>query len=254
MQTTIATQRPGLRWLAGGLATGLLAAALIGPAAGVAQAHSDSNDSVRTIDVSGTGRVKVEPDVADIQIGVSKQGEDAQAAAEQAAEAMDAVITSLLDSGVAEADIQTTNLSLNPMYDYNTEPAKIVGWQANNMVLVTIRDITTVGDVIDAATVAGANEISGISFRVDDPAAAEAQARSAAVADAQAKAEQLAADAGVSIIGIISISESGGQPPEPMFFARAEAAFDGGDTSFSTPVLAGEVELSVFVNIQYEIE
>jgi hypothetical protein len=248
-----ATTRPGLRWLAGGLATGLVIAALMAPAATVAQNQSDS-DTVRSINVSGVGRVKAEPDVADIQIGVSKQGEDAQAAAEKAAESMDAVITSLLDSGIAETDIQTTNLNLNPVYNYNTDPAKIVGWQANNNVSVTIRDIEVVGDVIDAATVAGANEISGISFRVDDPSAAEALARSAAVADAAAKAEQLASDAGVTIVGVITISESGGQQPQPIFMAREEASFAAADSSFSTPVLAGQVELSVFVNIQYEIE
>lgn len=253
MNTTTMT-RPGLRWLAGGLATGMLAAALMGPAVGAAQAQSDSAETLRTINVSGTGRVKAEPDVADIQIGVSKQGEDAQAAAEQTAEAMDAVVKSLIDSGIAEADIQTTNLNLNPVYNYNTDPAKIVGWQANNTVRVTVRDITAVGDVIDAATVAGANQISGISFRVDDPSAAEALARSAAVADARAKADQLAADAGVNIIGVITISESGGQQPQPLYFAREEASFAAADGGFSTPVLAGEVELSVFVNIQYEIE
>lgn len=254
MNITTATTRPGLRWLAGGLATGLVAAALMGSNVSATKAKSDSTDTVRSINVTGTGRVKAEPDVADVQIGVTKQGEDAQAAAEDAAMAMDAVITSLLAGGIAETDIQTTSLSLNPVYNYNTEPPKIEGWQANNMVNVTIRDIDTVGDVIDAATVAGANQINGITFRVDDPAAAEALARSAAVADANVKAQQLATDAGVNIVGVMTITESGGQQPPPVFFDTAQASFEGGDTSFKTPVLAGQVELSVFVSIQYEIE
>ena len=105
--------------------------------------------------------------------------------------------------------------------------------------------------MVDAATEAGATNVNGISFRVEDPTMAEAEARSAAVADAEAKADQLAADAGVDIIGILSITESGGQQPQPIYLARAEMAFDG--AAASTPVMPGEVELSVSVFIQYEI-
>jgi uncharacterized protein YggE len=253
MTTALVATRPSLRWLAGGLATGLVAAALMGPAVGTVQAQSSANETVRSINVNGTGRVKAEPDIANVQIGVTKQGEDAQAAAESAAIAMDAVIKSLIDSGIAEADIQTTSLNLNPTYDYNTDPAKIVAWQANNMVNVTVRDITTVGDVVDAATRAGATNISGISFRVEDPTAAQAIARSAAVGDAEAKALQLAGDARVNIVGVITITESGGQQPQPLYLNR-ELAFAADESFASTPVLPGEVELSVNVFIQYEIE
>ena len=95
--TTISVTRPGLRWLAGGLAVGLLAAALAGPAVGAAQAQSDDQDTVRSISVNGVGRVKAEPDVADINLGVTKQGEDAKTASADAATTMDAVIKALID-------------------------------------------------------------------------------------------------------------------------------------------------------------
>ncbi|MFV2062107.1 MAG: SIMPL domain-containing protein [Chloroflexota bacterium] len=251
MNTILVATRPGLRWLAAGLAVGLVVAALMGPAVGAVQG-SEPEHTVRSISVNGTGRVKAEPDVASIQIGVTKQGEDAQAASEKAAIAMDAVIKSLIDSGIAEADIQTTSLNLSPVYNYNTDPAKIVGWQASNMVSVTVRDISAVGDVVDAATTAGATNVSGISFRVEDPTEAQAEARSAAVADAEAKALQLASDARVNIIGVITITESGGQPPQPLYLNR-DLAF-AAESIPSTPVLPGEVELSVNVSIQYEIE
>jgi uncharacterized protein YggE len=251
--TTIPATRRGIRWLAGGLALGLLVAALAGPALGAAAAQSDDQDTLRSINVNGMGRVKVEPDVADINLGVTKQGDDAASASQDAATAMDAVVKALLEAGVAEADIQTSAISLNPLYDWDNSPPEIEGWEASNLVNITVRDITTVGDVVDAATAAGATNISGITFRVEDPTAAQAEARSAAVADARAKAEQLATDAGVSITGVITITESGGVAPQPIFYAQAEMAMAAAAPVAQTPVLPGQVELSITVMVQYQI-
>jgi uncharacterized protein YggE len=252
--TTLPMSRSGLRWLAGGLAVGLLSAALAGPAVTSVQAQSDGDETIRTISVSGVGLVKAVPDVADVSLGVTKQGEDAQSAAGEAATTMDAVISALLEAGIAESDIQTTSLSLYAVYDYDESPPDIEGWEASNIVNVTVRDIAAVGAVVDAATAAGATNVNGISFRVDDPAAAEAEARSAAVADARAKADQLAADAGVTIIGVVSISESGAQVPQPIYMERAAFDMAAGAAVPTTPVLPGQVELSISVFIQYEIE
>ena len=253
MNTTRTLSRPSLRWLAGGLTVGLLVASLAAPAVVTAQTQDDGDETVRTLSVNGIGRVKAAPDVADISLGVTKQGKEAAETSDKAAEAMDAMVNALLEMGIDEKDIQTTNLSLSPRYDWNNEPATIEGWEANNMVNVTVRYIDTVGDVVDTATAAGATNVNGISFRVEDPTAAEMSARSAAVADARAKADQLAADAGVTITGIVSISESGGQQPQPIYLERAMAEGAAMDTMASTPVLPGEVELSVNVFIQYEI-
>ena len=96
MTTTLSAARPGLRWLASGLAIGLLAAALVAPAMAQAQTDSDDGDIVPSISVSGVGRVKAEPDVADINLGVTKQGDDAKQASQKAAQAMEAVIAALL--------------------------------------------------------------------------------------------------------------------------------------------------------------
>ena len=255
VNSTISRSRPGLRWLAGGLAVGLLVASLTVPAVATAQSQTDDGDTVRSISVTGTGRVKAEPDVADISLGVTKQGDEASEAASKAAEAMESMIAALLEMGIDEADIQTTSLSLSPLYDWNNEPATIEGWEANNMVLVTIRDIESVGAVVDAATAAGATNVNGISFRVEDPTESEMTARDAAVADAQAKADTLAAAAGVTIIGIISISEAGGEQPMPIYMDGGEMAFAAAEDSMAkTPVMPGEVELSIDVFIQYEIE
>ena len=107
------------------------------------------------------------------------------------------------------------------------------------------------GAVVDAATAAGATNVNGITFRVDDATAAEAEARAAAVADARAKADQLAAAADVTIVGVLTMSESGAQAPQPIYMERA--AMDMAAGSAETPVMPGQVELSIDVFVQYEI-
>ena len=254
MTTTLSSTRPGLRWLAGGLAIGLLAAALAGPAVGAAQAQSDDDDTVRSISVNGTGRVKAEPDVADVNLGVTKQGEDAKAAAGEAATTMDAVIKALLEAGIAEADIQTTSLSLNPLYDWDENPPEIEGWEASNQVRVTVRDIEAVGDVVDAATAAGATNVNGISFRVEDPTAAEAEARSAAVADAQRQGRPAGRRCRRHHHRHHQHQRVRRAAAAAHLHGPRRMAFDMAASAAPTPVLPGEVELSVNVFIQYEIE
>jgi uncharacterized protein YggE len=249
--------RSRLTWLAGGAGVGLLVATLATPLGSLAQSPSPTpngtgdSDFRPSISVTGTGRVKAEPDVADINLGVTKQADDAQTAADDAATTMAAVIAALQAAGVADADIQTTTISLTPVYDYDDNPPQIEGWEASNLVNITVRDIDSVGAVVDAATGAGATNINGITFRVDDATAAEAEARAAAVADARAKADQLAEAAGVTIIGVLSMSESGAQPPMPIFMERA--AFDMAAGEAATPVMPGQVELSINVFVQFEI-
>jgi hypothetical protein len=257
--TTQSLSRHGLPFLAAGLATGLLAAALMGPALGTARAQSDGDllarlAEVSTINVSGVGRVKITPDVADVQLGVTVQADTAQEASDEAATLMDAVIAAIVAAGIPEADIQTTQLSLYPVYDYNDNPPQIEGWEASNIVQVTVRDVAGVGDVVGAATGAGATNVQGITFRVDDPSGAEAQARSAAVADAQAKAEQLAADAGVTIVGVKSITEVSFNQPQPIAFERSVAGVEAAFDAAAPPVLPGQTEISVTVTMQFEIE
>jgi uncharacterized protein len=253
--TTLPATRPGLRWLASGVAIGLLAAALIAPAMAQAQTVTNDGDTVASISVNGVGRVKAEPDVADINLGVTKQGDDATEASQKAAHSMEAVIAALKAAGVAESDIQTTSISLNPVYNWDNNPPTIEGWEASNLVNITVRDISAVGDVVDAATAAGATNINGITFRVDDPTAGEAQAREAAVADARAKADQLAAAAGVTITGVLTMSESGGQEPQPIYMQSDTMAMAAGAADMAkTPVQPGQVELSITVYVQYTIQ
>jgi uncharacterized protein len=236
--------------LASGAALALVA--LAGPAAGVALAQDSIDQPARIISVTGSGRVESAPDLADIQLGVTIQDETASAASGMAAETMTAVIDALRAAGIAETDIQTTQLSLNPVYDWEDSPADIEAWEAANIVTVTLRDVTAIGDIVDAAIAAGATTVNSISFRTSDPSTAQAAAREAAVADAQAKAEQLAAAAGVTITGVLTIVESGQQDTQPLYLNQARMTSE--EASVPTPVLPGEVATWVYVAIQYAIE
>ncbi len=240
------------RWLAGGVTAGLLAAMLAGASIMPAAAQDPSAKPEHTLSVSGTGSVSVKPDVADVTVGVTVQRDNAGDAAADAANVMDAVITAIKALGIAEEDIQTTTLSLSPVYDYDRSPYRLVGYTASNLVTITVRDLTKVGPVIDAATGAGATDVNSISFRLSDQTAAETEAREMAVLAARAKADTIATAAGTEITGIISISETNAPVPMPVYFGEADAA-GAREASAPTPVLAGTIEVRVDVAIVYSI-
>jgi len=242
------SRRVGL--LGVGALTGVLVAAIAGPALSVSAADTASGNP-HIISVDGTGRVKIHPDVADLSVGVLVQRDRAGDASADAASEMSKVIEALKAQGIAEDDIQTTTLSLDPVYDYNRDPATLTGYNATNIVTVTIRDLTKVGTTIDAAVEAGANNVGGLTFRLDDTSKVETQARDAAMADAKATAEQLAAAAGTKITGVISITETGGSVPMPIYYGEAAA---GAMRDASTPVQAGNVEIDVTVSVVYSME
>jgi uncharacterized protein YggE len=206
----------------------------------------------RTISVSGTGRVFVVPDVADLRLGVTITAATVEKARGKNARAMAAVIDALKELGIAPRDIQTANLSLSPAYDYssNTNPPRLTGYTLTNAVAVTIRDLAQVGSAIDGALEAGATSLDSITFRVEDPIPAEQEARAKAVADARAKADTLATAADVSISDVAAISESGAAPPFPIYhgeMARMAVA------DASTPVETGVNEIAVTVAVTYLI-
>ncbi|MES2211100.1 MAG: SIMPL domain-containing protein [Chloroflexota bacterium] len=247
---------PRVRWAAIGLAAGLLVALIAGPAFAprsiLAVAPAAGAAPEHTISVNGTGRVIISPDIADLRLGVSitaKTVEDARAAN---ATAMTAVIASLRKLGIAEKDIQTTLLSLQPTYDYsaNSNTPRLTGYTLSNAMAVTIRDLALVGEAIDGALAAGATTLDGVTFRVENPVAAERQAREAAMAEAKSKAQTLASAAGVSITGVATISETVAPIPYPMYYGGFNAA---PARDVATPVQPGSNEVSVTVAVVYVI-
>jgi uncharacterized protein len=203
----------------------------------------------RTISVGGTGRAALPPDIATVTIGVVHAGETVAAVRAEAAVAMHNVLGALREAGVAARDLRTSGLTLGPRYEYPSEGGqKLVGYELRNTVVARLRDLDRVSDAIDGALGAGATSLDGLTFDVEDRAAAEASAREAAVADALAKAGALARAAGATLGPVLSISE--GSPeipmPRPQFRMAAMAASN-------TPVEAGEGEIVVSVDVTVAI-
>lgn len=238
----------------------LLAAALVPAAAsaqqvpGPAPAMAPGNT---LLTVSAEGRATRAPDLAVFSAGVASTGKTAGEALAANAADMNRVIAALKRAGVADRDIQTSNLNLNPVYaeqrrlpDGRTDnaPPRITGYQASNTVTVRQRNLAEFGKVIDTLVSAGANQVNGPSFQVDNSDAATDEARIDAVRKARARAELYARAAGLKLVRVLTISESGGiAPPMPMYrMAMAEAAAP-------TPVAPGEVALNVTVSVQFEL-
>ena len=227
------------------LATLLLAIALAIPLAGVAFAA----DSAR-ITVTGEGRVDAAPDMATITLGVTSQGTTAATAMAANSDALAQVLANLKAAGIADRDLQTTGLALNPNWqsDDNGSNPRIVGYVASNMLTVRVRALTGLGAALDAAVKDGANTVDGLSFGLADPEPVLDEARKRAVADATHRALLLTEAAGVSLGAVVAISESGGSfAPAPMFGKAA------GMTAEAVPVASGEVSLWASVTMVWEI-
>lgn len=202
------------------------------------------------ITVSGEGIISVKPDQARITLGVEISNPSAKQAQQDAAAAMDAVTRELLGRGIQEKDIQTVRFDLSPEYDYSTRTAVLRGYRVTNLVAVTVRDISRLGDLLDGVVAQGATRIYGISFSVSDPAASSRQGREEAMNNARAKAEHLAQLAGVTLGRPIRITETVSAPPMPVDMApRAAPA-----TAVASPISPGTQEVTTMVQVTYAIQ
>lgn len=203
------------------------------------------------LSVSATADATRVPDVATISTGVVTQAADANAAMRANAVQMDKVMSAIRAAGIAERDIQTSGINLNPQYKYvENQPPSIVGYQASNNVNVKVRDLSKLGKVLDAFVANGANQINGPSFEVDKPDEAYDEARLAALKKAQARADTYAGALGLKVRRIVSVSEGGASLPQPMPMMRAMAA-DG--YAKETSVSPGEASLSVSIAVVFEL-
>ena len=212
---------------------------------GIAIAMAPARAADKLITVTGEATIAVAPDAAVIRIGVSSQDKTAREASEANAKQMTTVLAAIKGNGIAERDIQTSRLSLQPQYDPNKAgTAHLTGFQANNQVTVRIRDIDKLPALLDRAIAAGANEMSGIEFVVSEQSKLLDQARNDAVADAHRKAELYARAAGSKLGHVVAITEEGSvAPPRPMQALRASAA----------PIAPGEQTLRAMVTVSYEL-
>jgi len=233
-----------------GIVAGLLLLAILAGVVGLLYARpatAQTNVGVpgmRQVAVAGHGEVKGRPDTATVQIGVESEAATAKEALAQNTAQAQAIQQKLKDLGVAEKDLQTTNFGVNPTY--GNDGRQITGYHVSNSVAVTIRNLDQAGALIDQVVQAGANSIYGISFSVEDPQKLLEQARQQAMANAKARATQLASAGGAAIGDVLVISENANAPvPLPMA-ARAEAAQDA-----AVPVQPGEQSFSVDVQVTY---
>ena len=224
-----------------------------GPAAPQAQTVQDTP---RTLSVNGTGQVSIAPDIAYITIGVHTQNADAATAVDENSAQTDTLIAALVDFGVAENDIQTTNFNIYSYEDFekplNPETQRPpLTYSVDNSVFVIVRDLAGLGDLLSTAVDAGANNIWGIQFDLSDKSEALSQAREAAVASARAQAEELAGLAEVELGEIISISSFGGYP---MPFAQGLGGGAMAEAAASVPVSPGLLTISIDVSMVFEIQ
>ena len=236
-------------------AVGLILTGCAGSTDAAAQVVATGGDQTlmsNTISVSGTGEVTGTPDVLIVDLGVQVLRPTVGDATGEAARLAQGVIDALLAEGVVEKDIQTTNYSIRPEYDYRNDTQTLRGYRVSNTVSAKIRQMDKAGDVIDAAAAAGGNDaiVNNIRFDLEADGPLITAAREAAWNDAKAKAEQLAALAEVQLGQAVSISETSSPAPPPIAYASAtaEAARD-----FVTPIQAGEASVSVVVTVQFGI-
>jgi uncharacterized protein YggE len=223
-------------------------------AAGTASA--DDQPFRRTMTLTGTGEITARPDIAYIDTGVTTQALTAAKALEANTRAMNAIFKGLEAMKIDKDDIQTSQFSVNAIYaqppvrpDGTQEPAKVTGYQVSNQVSVTIRKLDGLGAALDELVQLGSNQIGGIRFGIDNPQPMQDAAREAAVADALRKAKLYAGAAGVALGPIVSISESGGYAPQPVYM-KAMAMRD----SAPVPIAAGTQKVSSEVTLVIGIE
>ncbi len=208
-------------------------------------AHTDNPES--TLTVSGRGEIAAAPDTGQIEIGVQIQQRTAEQAISANARQMGTVVDALMGLGIDPRDIQTSRFSVSPVYERpDRQESVLVGFRAENRVRIIVRDVKSMGRIIDTAADAGANQIHSINFLVSDREDLEEQALRLAIADARRKAEVAADESGVCIVGIRKIDISGDAVTVPM--VRAEAA-----DAVETPVMPGQVDIRVRVSMTFDL-
>lgn len=203
------------------------------------------------IELSVTQTVNSTPDHAIVGAGVVTRAQSAVEAARLNAERMDKVIDRLRALGVQPEDIQTSNFSLNPVFDYRERQSPVFqGYDATNQVTVKLRDLKRIGPVLDALVAAGANNFSGPTFGLEKDQSARQQARKLAFADAEARARELASLAGYQKVRLLEISETYSNVD---MMPRGESIIVTGSRLAASPIAPGQVGTAATLIVKYEM-
>jgi hypothetical protein len=235
------------------LSIGGLALALASTPRGTQPVAAAEAGSERSITVVGIGKVTGQPDIARVTVGIETQASSLQKAVDDNKAKMNSLLETLKQLGLANKDIRTSNYSVYtervsaPTMGAEVSTEQMI-YHVTNTVDVTVRDVNQIGEVLDKAVAAGANNIYGVNFSVEDTARLEADARARAVTDAKARAEELAQLNGVQLGEVLTVSEVVGGAAYPMY--RDAVGMGGG----GAPVQPGELEMSLSIQITYAVK
>lgn len=223
----------------------LLSTAWVLPNALATSARAESG----RLTLTGVGIVQAEPDMASLQLGVATEARTAAEALDENSAATGEILTLLSEIGIEREDIQTSNLSLQPLWDSRSSgsPSRLVGYRVDNTVGLTVRSLGDLGVILDDLVASGANQLYGLSFGVQEPGPLEDDARRAAIKEAQRKAAIYAEAAGVTLGALLSISEPGAARSAPVDMPMIEMARS------AVPVAAGSVDIQAEVVLVYAI-
>lgn len=259
------------RWLAVILLTGLALSSFAFAVYYLASTADITENRIapRQFTVTGEGKVAVKPDLAMVTVGVLTQAEKIGTAQTDNTKKSNAVMAFLRSQGIDEKDIKTAGYNISPRYEYYNSPPcmsfpcppqrppEITGYEVRHSIQVKIRDFAKTDAVLDGVVAQGANEVGSVSFTVDDPEKARAEARAEAIADAEEKARIIAKSLGVRLGRAAGFYESGGGMPVPMYGIDGKGGGFGGamEARPAAPEVApGEQEITVSVNINYEFK
>lgn len=216
-------------------------------------------ESKNTITVSGTGEIYAKPDLALATFSVQTEKKTVAQAMTENTKKMNQVIDFMKQAGIEEKDLKTTNFNIYPLYEYRTETSIIpvtgrrvlVGYEIIQSLEVKMRDLEKVGQIIEGATEAGANQVGDLQFTIDQEDELKKQARQEAISKAKAKAEEIVDQLGINLVRIVSFNESSAAPS--YYEALKEAGLGIGGGGEVPQIETGENKIEVTVSITYEI-
>ncbi len=209
-----------------------------------------------TITIDGEGKITAIPDIAEISLGIQTDKVTVATAQKENTDKMNKIIAELKGMGIEAKDIQTTNYSIYPRYDWNEGKQTLLGYTVSQSVTVKIRNLDKIGDIVDKAGSLGANQVSSLSFTIDEPEVIKQQAREKALINAKEKAEALAKVAGVKLGKLVSFTESS-SPVYPVYrdyAMKSDVAGMGGAEALPAPTVEpGSQDVIINVMVTYEV-
>lgn len=207
-----------------------------------------------TISITGYAEVSAKPDVAQITISVLSENRDLGVATEDNNTKTNAIVSFLKENGIEDKDIKTSTYNINPRYEYYSDYRNryLAGYEVTQSLVVKIRNLDSVGEIIAGSSERGSNDISSLSFIIDNDEALKAQAKKQAIDDAKLKASELAKDLGISLSEIVGFYENNYYSTPQISYAKVEMAKS---LDSSTPSIeAGENTITASITITYKIK